>query len=573
MNTHSFKPLAVTLGLGLLQACPAPGTSTTEGMESGTDSTTGDAATGDPSDATATTTDTLTTDAPTTSDDTTGDAGTTAEPMTSGTSTTDDTTTGSLAGLCDRLGGEAGIGELVSGFIGVVVLDDRVNGYFLNQDVDAGSMQTLVTAQFGEAAGCEGVNYGGMNMKDAHAGMGISAQDFIDFVGDFEQALGTHAETHPDLTDADKAAVLNVLAGFEGDIVEDPENNLTMYQRVGRKPAIEAVVGGPDEPTSFIGLVLANDAINTYFTMTMVDRFSTCLTRQLGDIDGPIEYGAEVDSPGPGVDEGVGFGDECRDMAVVHENLQDADMTYITVDDFSEIVGDLVEAMTIAGVGEADQTLILDAFGPLCDQIVVGSEEKNKCPGNSKQELVELTALAQPLLDNAYNGTLETMLCNDIVVPEDVDGIELVSAVELKIGLDHPWIGDVNVKVQSPGGVILTVFNRPGNDNMPDNGTLCCNDSSDFNKEFPIVLKDGGPFDSAKMGTTIGADKIVCKDDKQCEFMPNPGAGPGLDFSDFLGETAAGTWKVCVGDSNADDFGTLDHVGLTFTKVKYDPKL
>jgi len=49
--------------------------------------------------------------------------------------------------------------------------------------------------------------------------------------------------------------------------------------------------------------------------------------------------------------------------------------------------------------------------------------------------------------------------------------------------------------------------------------------------------------------------------------------GAGVDFSDFLGETAGGTWKVCVGDSNADDLGTLDYVGLTFTKVKYDPKL
>ena len=30
---------------------------------------------------------------------------------------------------------------------------------------------------------------------------------------------------------------------------------------------------------------------------------------------------------------------------------------------------------------------------------------------------------------------------------------------------------------------------------------------------------------------------------------------------------------MCVGDSNAEDFGVLDYIGLTFTKVKYDPKL
>jgi hypothetical protein len=75
------------------------------------------------------------------------------------------------------------------------------------------------------------------------------------------------------------------------------------------------------------------------------------------------------------------------------------------------------------------------------------------------------------------------------------------------------------------------------------------------------------------MGTTIDASKIVCKDDQQCQFKPNPGSGPGADFSDFLGDTAAGTWKVCVGDSNLGDLGVIDRVGLTFTKVKYNPKL
>ena len=570
MPTNYFKPLAMTLGLGLLPACPAPNTATTDGTESES-GTTGDATTADPTNASPpTTTDTPTTEPPTTGDDTTSD-GTTTDTTTA--TTGDDTTTGAPGALCARLGDAGGIGELVSGFIGVVVQDDKINGYFLNQDVDASGLATMLSAQLGEVAGCEGVTYNGMSMKDAHAGMGISAQDFVDFVADFQVALDSHAATHPELTDADKSAVMDKLATFEADIVEDPENNLTVYQRVGRKPAIKQLVGGPDVEDSFLGIVIADDAVNTFFAMSMVDRLNTCLTRQIGDLDGPMQYGAEVDSPGPGIDDGVGFGDECRDMATVHENLQDEAMTYITVDDFGALLGNLAQAMALAGVSDGDQTLIVDAFMPLCDQIVVGSEEKNKCQGNSKLEEVKLEGLAQPLLDNAYNGTLETMVCNDIIVPEDPDGINLVSAVELKIGLDHPWIGDVNVKIQSPGGAILTAFNRPGTEILPDNGTNCCNDSSDFSKDFPIILKNGGAFDSAKMGTTITATKIVCKDDQQCEFKPNPGMGAGVDFSDFLGETAGGTWKVCVGDSNADDLGVLDYVGLTFTKVKYDPKL
>ncbi|HEY0138602.1 MAG TPA: hypothetical protein VGB85_31175 [Nannocystis sp.] len=569
MNTKYLKPLAVTLGLGLLPACPSSPSSTTEAMDT-TQGTTGDATTGDP-DVSTTTTGTPTSEPTTTGGTTTGDDSTTGDPTTG--TTGEDTTTGPTGTLCERLGGGWGVAELVDSFLLVVAQDEKINGYFLNTDVDAGSLATMVSAQLGELAGCEGVVYGGLGMQEAHAGMGISAQDFVDFVADFQQALTAHAATHPELSEADQAAVLAVLGGFEAEIVEDPENNLTVYQRVGRKPAIKQMVGGPDDPASFIAILLADDAINTYFVMTDVVRFNTCLTRQLGDIDGPIQYGAEVDSPGPGIDEGASLVDPCRDMSLVHENLQDAAMTYITVDDFGAMMADLATAMSLADVSDSDQALVLAAVWPLCDAIVVGSEEKNKCPGNSKQETVELTALAQPLKDNAYDGSLDSMLCTDVVVAQDAAGIELVSAVELTLGLDHPWIGDVNVKIESPTGAILTVFNRPGNLVMPDDGTGCCNDNSDLSKSYPIVLKNGGMFDAAKMGTTIDAGKVICKDDKQCEFKPNHGSGPGTDFTDFLGETAAGTWKVCIGDSNAGDLGVLDHVGLTFTKVKYDPKL
>ncbi len=565
MNTHAFKPLVVTLGLGLLPACLAP-TSNTEGSASDT-STSSAQTTGDTTgSSTPPTTSESTTSEPTTGDATTGGA-TTGEP------TTGDTTTGGDDGRCDRLGGEGGVGELVGAFLGLVVADDKINGYFLNQDVDTGSLAAMVTAQLGEVAGCDGVTYTGLDMKTAHTGMGVSAQDFLDFVTDFQTALDGHAAAHPELTDADKQALLETLAGLEADIVEDPENNLTVYQRVGRKPALKGLVGSADAPSSFIALLLADDAINSYFTMTVLDRFNTCLTRQLGDIDGPIKYGLEVDPPVAGVDPGVDAANPCRDMTTVHNDLQDDAMTYITVDDFGALMMDLSTAMTAAGVAEPDQATIVAALEPLCDQIVVGSEEMNKCPGNSKQELSELSALAQPLLDNAYNGTLDTMLCNDLVVADDADGVNLVAAVELKLGLDHPWLGDVTVKIQSPAGTILTLFNRPGNAVMPDTGIGCCNDNSDLSKDFPIVLKDGGQNDAGTMGSTLGATGVVCKDDMQCEFKPNHGKGPGVDFSDFLGETAPGAWKVCVGDSNPDDLGTLDYIGLTFTRVKYDPKL
>ena len=260
-------------------------------------------------------------------------------------------------------------------------------------------------------------------------------------------------------------------------------------------------------------------------------------------------------------------------MVSSHQDLQDADMTFITFEDFAALVGDLVTAMELAGVAADDQTAILGALGPLCDQIVVGGAEQNKCPNNNKLESVEAAALAAPLLDDAYDGTIESMICTEFMVEEDADGIGFVGDVELKLGLDHTWAGDVTVKVVSPGGATLTVLQRPGNVALMDNGVGCCNDDSDFSKEYPLLFKNGAENDAGKLGTTIGPAKIVCKDDLQCEFAPKAGTGPGVDFSDFLGETAAGTWKVCVGDSNFKDFGTLDYVGLNFLKVKFDPKL
>jgi hypothetical protein len=333
------------------------------------------------------------------------------------------------------------------------------------------------------------------------------------------------------------------------------------------------VIGSPDAMDSFIALVLANPTINSFFVMADPVRLNTCLTRQVGSIDGPIKYGLEVDSPAAGIDEGVGVGNECRDMVSSHESLQDAEMTFITIDDFGALVSDLVTAMSTAGVTGDDQMAILNALGPLCDQIVVGNSEKNKCPGNFKAELVELPGLAEPLLDDAYNGTLESMVCKDFVVGEDADEIAFVSDIEVTLGLDHPWAGDVTLAVQGPSGATLTVFNRPGNAVLPENGTGCCNDDSDFSKDFPVKFRNGAINDSAKMGTKIGALKVICKDDTECEFFPNPPMNGGTDFSDFLGETGAGTWKVCVGDSNFKDLGTLDYLGLTLNKVRYDPKL
>lgn len=65
------------------------------------------------------------------------------------------------------------------------------------------------------------------------------------------------------------------------------------------------------------------------------------------------------------------------------------------------------------------------------------------------------------------------------------------------------------------------------------------------------------------MGNTIANNQNVCQDDTFCEYFANPGAGPGLKFTDFAGVQSMGTWKFCVADSAGGDLGKLDYVKLT----------
>ncbi len=606
MRRTPLRLLSLSLGLGLLPACPgdimfdtetassSEGSSSTGDVDDDTTTTdpTKPPTTTDPTvttvmptttfDPTTTTdpTEAVTETLPTTVDPTTDTSATDTDPTDTDTDT--DSTTGTPTTLCERLGGpaEGGIQELVGTFLGTVLVDQRINGYFLNDDVDGGNLLTQVTAQLGEAVGCDGVMYMGLDMLTAHAGLKISGQDFADFAEDFGAALDTHQGTHPDLTQDDKDLILSVLAGMSVDIVEDPTSDLTVYQRVGRKPAILNLIGEPMNPDSFVGVVAADVAINSFFTGTDFTRLNTCLTRQVAGLDGPTKYGQEVDSPGPGVDEGVASDNKCRDMVSAHENLMDADMTTITIEDFLALVMDLGIAMETAGVAPSDQDVIFGALAPLCDQIVVGAAEKNKCPGNLSQVTVEAAGLNKKVPDDKYNGTMigQSMVCTTLNVVDD--GLNFVESAELSFAADTTWIGDATIKIVSPDNKILTVLNRPTDGApLPDNGSNPNNDNGrgvDLLKKDKLTFKNGGATPAADMGSSLTDNfpqpgEYVCQDDAKCEYAPSPGNGPGVDFGDFRGDTAVGDWKVCVGDSGPGDIITLDYIGLTFQKVKFDP--
>ncbi len=344
--------------VSLLSACPGDSD----------DSTT--STTGSPTGATETAS---TTGTPTTSTTTSGET----------TGTTTDNPTGSTTGtadseLCTNFGGQAGVEAVIGSFIGKVLVNDKINAYFLSSDVDGANLGTCLATQVGSAIGCAGVIYECGDMKSVHAGMGISTQDFNDLAADFVAAMNEV----PTLTDTDKATVGAALGSMAGDIVEDPDNNVSIYQRVGRKPAIIKLIGDPKAAESFVGLVAADATINTFFSATDFARLNTCLVRQVtgatagGSALGPI-YGKEVDAPPP-VDPGVGAGNPCLDMITSHKDLKDDKMMGIEFADFGALVGHLVTAMTTAGVTMDDQNAIAGVLGPLCPDIVTVDPEN--CP-------------------------------------------------------------------------------------------------------------------------------------------------------------------------------------------------
>jgi hemoglobin len=270
--------------------------------------------------------------------------------------------------LYERLGEESGITTVVDDFVGRVLDDPAINGYFLNTSVDAARLTRCLVKQIGNASGGPEVYpdpaAGCRDMSTAHAGLNISQRDFDDLVGHLDAAL-----TAASVSAVDKGSVLDVLGPLAPDIVEDATDDGTVYQRVGRKPAIQQVIA------SFLAEVVADTRINGFFAgLTSTDRISTCLVRQICSIDGPCAYGGEVTHPAdPGVTEEL----PCRNMVDSHVGLVDTNSNPITAADFGALVEDLVVVLDMTAASADDKMALLGALGPMCSDIV---SDPGNCP-------------------------------------------------------------------------------------------------------------------------------------------------------------------------------------------------
>jgi hypothetical protein len=162
---------------------------------------------------------------------------------------------------------------------------------------------------------------------------------------------------------------------------------------------------------------------------------------------------------------------------------------------------------------------------------------------------------------NAYNGSLASMGCIDVLIGETP--YTSIRRVELEIALVSIFIGDVVIKVVHPSDQITTVLSRPRYNEPADDGAGSAGDSSNFARSAPIRFRNDAPNDAEQMGSNLYDWENVCKDDGRCDFRPNPGAGPGTDLDDFNGLDPEGTWRVCAGDSAGSSHVWIDAVKLS----------
>lgn len=171
----------------------------------------------------------------------------------------------------------------------------------------------------------------------------------------------------------------------------------------------------------------------------------------------------------------------------------------------------------------------------------------------------EVSSVGKDVSDDAYDGTIGSMTC--VEVPVD-NPFSAVQSVELTLGMDHSFVGDLVVKVVSPGSVVATVLNRPGRAEGVDDGNGGGGDSSNLASSHRVRFADALSDDAETMGNGIDGFGEVCQDDGRCDYHPAPDSAVDDGLTELVGLAPAGKWLVCVGDAGNLDGGTVEYVAL-----------
>lgn len=117
-----------------------------------------------------------------------------------------------MESLYDRLGGIEAIRAVVDAFVACCASDERINPKFERTDI--ARLKKMLVDQVCEATGGP-CTYNGRDMKETHAGMGVTAGEFDALVDDLVATLDEF-----DVPKAEQDELLGVLAPMREDIVE-----------------------------------------------------------------------------------------------------------------------------------------------------------------------------------------------------------------------------------------------------------------------------------------------------------------------------------------------------------------
>ena len=119
---------------------------------------------------------------------------------------------------------------------------------------------------------------------------------------------------------------------------------------------------------------------------------------------------------------------------------------------------------------------------------------------------------------------------SDLVVADDVT----LADVDVRVQIDHTWVGDIFISLRSPANTEVVLLDRPGE----PPGAGCADDNMD------VTFDDASGFDPEPH--CPGSDPWYVGD-----------AAPVGNLSDFNGESTAGTWTLIVSDNAGQDTGTI----------------
>ncbi|MGC9455317.1 MAG: PEP-CTERM sorting domain-containing protein [Phycisphaerae bacterium] len=167
-----------------------------------------------------------------------------------------------------------------------------------------------------------------------------------------------------------------------------------------------------------------------------------------------------------------------------------------------------------------------------------------------------------PFADNGYDGSLGSMEQFTLDVSSEYDEI---LGVEMSLWLVHGAVGEVFVKLESPEGTRITIFNRPGSGEPAGDEPNVTGNNAQFgpaDNPVELIFYDGATVQAEKIGMGLSSDEIVGVDGSPAVTDYAPDANGSVDdggFAAFIGENPNGTWKLYVADSAVTLMGGMEN--------------